>query len=621
MDVSLTTNAIYRTVLNGGSGIGGVGIGTGASPSDSLGFLPSESQRTKLSSTAKRGVASGMGNYRPLGWLHLTSTLGGDYTLRTDAADLRAQDCTAILAAATYRTAAQNCPSGHSNRRDETFVKTVNVGADMSFSPTSWLTLRTALGEQYSHTNFYSLQVGNSDPVNCPLAFGTTLLTPTPACFNGRNQPYALTEDQDEAATAGWYVEETINAFGFYTTLGRRQDVASAFGGQVNKSPPNYPKFNFSYPLSEQSFFPKQPYVTNLRLRLAYGQSGNQASQTAVRNSYYTTQTTYPNNSSAVSLITLTTLGNPELRPEKGTEWEGGFDISFLDNERIHFEATMSRKFTRDAIMQVPKAMSYGVDNLYQFVNLGNVEDRSLELGARVRVFDTRALSWDLNINASRLRNKLVHKAADFYGGGPTGDYNFTEGYPLFGLWSAPVVSYADRNGDGILAQDEVVLGPLTFQGAPYPSSNMTYGNDISLLNHALRISATFDQVNGVTNLYTNQGNRWPRGAVDPTAPLAQQAAWIQTALNNYQFMAKARTVRFNELSVSYDVPATLVRRWLRANSLALTFAGRNLAIWTTYIGKDPNVDTSGQLGDGSRDNGSGTPQPRNFLFRLNLGL
>jgi len=616
-DISLTSNAMYRNVLNGGSGMQSVTLGSGASPADTLGFLPSESQKTKLSSIAKRELVASTGNYRPLGWLSLTGNVGGDYTLRTDGADIRAQDCSVLLG--TLR--GTGCPSSHSSRRDETFVTTVNGGANLSFTPRPWLTLRTSLGEQYTHTNFYTLLAGNADAINCPLAFGASLLTPPPVCVDGSAQKYTVTENQDEAATAGWYVEETVGLFGLYTTFGRRQDVASAFGGQVNKSPPNYPKFNFSFPLSEQSFFPKQDWVSSLRLRLAYGQSGNQASQSAVINYFNAQQVTYGNSPTVVGLITLNQLGNPDLRPERGTEWEGGFDISFLENERVHFEATMTRKFTRDAIVSVQRALSYGVDNVSEYINLGNVENRTLELTGRFRLLDRRGASWDLTINRTQLRNKLVHKAPNGTFSGPTDNNNFTEGYPLYGLWGVPVLSYADRNGDGILAQDEIVFGAKRYMGSPFPKAEVTYVTDIAFLNRMLHVSATVDQINGQSNRFTISGNHFPRAAVDRTSSLAAQAAWIQATLNNNSYMAQTSSVRLNELSVTYDVPIGLTQRWLRAHSLALTFAGRNLALWTNYIGKDPNVDTSLQLGDGSIDNGLGTPQPRTFLFRFNLGL
>jgi len=620
MDLSLTTNGIYRNVLNGGSGIQGVYQGRGASPSDTLSYVPSESQRTKVTSAEKRGIAALTANYRPWSWMALNGVGGGDYGQRTDQSDLRAQDCSVALALAQ----GNGCPSGHNTSRGETFVTTANVGGQLSFTPLSRVTLRTAFGEQYSHTNVYSMRVGNSNPFTCPLAFGTTLLSPAPVCLNGNQQPYSVAESRDESATAGVYIEETVNAFGLFYTFGVRQDIASAFGGQVTKSPPNYPKFNISYPLSDQSFFPKQSYVSSLRLRLAYGQSGNQASQTAVLNNYSLSQSTYPQApSSSSSAVLVTQLGNPKLRPEKGTEWEGGFDVSFLDNERVHVEFTMFRKFTRDAITQLMLAPSYGADNLNQYFNLGNVENRGIELSLTGRVIDTRALSWDLTINGFRNTNKLVHKAPSLDVNGPF-NTQFREGYPLYGYWGAPVESYHDANGDGILALDEIKFGSQKFMGAPYPRRNMTYSNSVSLWNGAVRVNANLDQISGqTTQLATSAGGGWyrPRAAVDRTAPLSEQAAFIQAAVNNGAYIGETSSLRLNELSVTYTVPPALVQRLAHVRSLALTAAGRNVALWSSYAGKDPNTDTSGLFGDATQDNSLGTPQPRIWTFRFNLGL
>jgi hypothetical protein len=342
----------------------------------------------------------------------------------------------------------------------------------------------------------------------------------------------------------------------------------------------------------------------------------------AVNNSYVSQQVTYGTSSYVVNLITMTQLGNPDLKPERGTEWEGGFDVSFLENERLHFEVTMSRKFTRDAIVLVQQALSYGVDNTDQFINLGNVEDRSLELMGRFRVLDAPGYNWELTINRTQNRNKLVHLAAGALLNGPTGRNNFAEGYPLYGLWGVPVISYDDRNSDGILAENEITFGPLQYMGAPYPSAEIIYANDVSFLRRSVHVSATFDQVNGLANQYSIEDNSvYTRAAVDRTSSLAAQAGWLQADANNHKYIGQTTSVRLNELSVTYDVPPSLTQRLLHVQSLAVTFAGRNLAFWTTYAGKDPNVDTSGQLGDATSDNGGGLPQPRNFLLRFNVGF
>jgi hypothetical protein len=362
--------------------------------------------------------------------------------------------------------------------------------------------------------------------------------------------------------------------------------------------------------------------VSSLRLRLAYGQSGNQASQTAVLNQYSLSQVTFGGTTTSNNSVLVTQLGNADLKPEKGTEWEGGFDVSFLENERIHAEVTMYRKYTRDAIISLPLAPSYGEDNLNQYVNLGNVENRGLEVSLTTKLIDTRPVGLDLTINGSRNTNKLIHKASTLNVSGPL-NTQFREGYPLFGYWGLPVLSYSDANGDHIIGMDEIAFGQPTFMGAPYPKAEITYNAGLSLWNSAIHINAMFDQIMDETTqlLISNGGGSYrPRAAVDRTAPFGQQAAYLQAVINNNAYLGTNSTVRLNELSATYNVPVRFVQR-LHAQSLAVTLAGRNVALWSSYAGKDPNVDTSGLLGDASQDNGLGTPQPRIWALRFNLGL
>jgi len=625
-DVSLSANGIYNNVLNGGNGLQSFfnqsnNITVGASPGDTLTYLPSEGQRTKISSLAKRGFMSGDGEYRPWSWLRVNGTVGGDYTLRTDGAELRRQDCSTVLQGLEN---GQGCPSLHSVINNQVFVTTMNGGAAATYSPFSWLTLTTTVGEQYTHTDASALQVGNADPYGCPLAFGTQLLTPAPVCLDQSAQQYSVNESQDASAEAGVYLEETLNLFGNYYTFGVRRDVASGFGGQTIKQPPHYPKFNLSIPLSDKGFFPQQPYVSLLRVRVAYGQSGNQASQTAVLNQYR--GLTFSNGSGSQTAIFPSNLGNSILRPEKSAEWEGGLDISFLENERISTKLTMSRKFTRDMIVSSRYPDSYGfaggVASPTLYTNIGDVKSNDFELSVDARVLDARSFTWNLGIGLTKTSNILVHRS-------PTMDLDgydvpsFHEGYPLYGFWATPVVAYSDANHDGILAQDEVTLGPLQFAGAPYPTSTVNYTSNLSMLNGALQLSTTLVQVNGQTNplCVASTCGVYPRAAVDRTASIAEQAAYLEAQFNQGYYMATASSLRLNEAALTYTVPAALSRRLVHTQSASVTLSGRNLGLWTDYAGKDPNVDTSGALAEYSYNNGLGTLQPRSWILRVNLGF
>lgn len=134
-------------------------------------------------------------------------------------------------------------------------------------------------------------------------------------------------------------------------------------------------------------------------------------------------------------------------------------------------------------------------------------------------------------------------------------------------------------------------------------------------------MNASFDQVDDKTTVFdANGGGFYTRGAVDPTSPLGEQAAWIQSTVNQ-GFYSSSSSLRFNELSLTYNLPTSLAERLLRVRSASVTFAGRNLALWTNYVGKDPNVDTSHSLTEVSADDGTAIPQPRNFALRFTLGL
>jgi len=202
----------------------------------------------------------------------------------------------------------------------------------------------------------------------------------------------------------------------------------------------------------------------------------------------------------------------------------------------------------------------------------------------------------------------------------------FREGYPLYGYWGVPVESYTDANHNGILELNEISVGPQSYMGAPYPKGEVTYRSDFALWNGTLRVSANLDHIMGqTTQLKVGDGtfgnsNFMPRAAVDPTTPLGAQAAYIQAEINNKSYLGTSSSLRLNELSVTYTFPVHLIRQF-HGQSLAMTVAGRNVALWSSYAGKDPNVDTSGLLGEASQDNGLGTPQPRSWILRFNLGL
>src|SRR5690606_41142671 len=95
-------------------------------------------------------------------------------------------------------------------------------------------------------------------------------------------------------------------------------------------------------------------FINSLRLRTAWGKSGLQPATFAAIRTY--SPTTGPGDQAT---ITPGNLGNPDLRPEVGSELELGFDAS-LFGDRLNLELTHYRQSTTDLIVQELVAPSIG---------------------------------------------------------------------------------------------------------------------------------------------------------------------------------------------------------------------------------------------------------------------
>src|SRR5262249_47948786 len=142
--------------------------------------------------------------------------------------------------------------------------------------------------------------------------------------------------------TLGVYAQEQA---GFrdrmFLTVAARSDQNSAFGTNFQRV--WYPKASLSWILSDERFFPQIEQGNQFRLRAAYGQSGVQPGATDALRTFGPSTVNLQNVPTAGLLETA--IGNPNLKPERSGEFEGGFDVSAFSN-RVHTELTYYSKKT-----------------------------------------------------------------------------------------------------------------------------------------------------------------------------------------------------------------------------------------------------------------------------------
>jgi hypothetical protein len=84
----------------------------------------------------------------------------------------------------------------------------------------------------------------------------------------------------------------------------------------------------------------------------------------------------------------------------------------------------------------------------------------------------------------------------------------------------------------------------------------------------------------------------WPQNYAPEVVAVVQNSG----TLRDY-FIKDANFWKLREVSLSYDAPERLARKYLGTSGLSATFTMRNLHTWTSYGGLDPENSLGGQSG------------------------
>jgi TonB-linked SusC/RagA family outer membrane protein len=575
-----------------------------------------------------RFTGSSRANWQPLSWLSAIGTAGVDFTNRID------QEFIPPASAGGPTSQFADDPVGkRTSNPFQDFVYTANVGVTGTFNPRATLRSATSTGVQF-----------NDEITRATLAFGQNIV-PGTGSLNGATALFAVGETNVENKTLGAYVQEQLSwRERLFLTGALRGDKNSAFGQDFRSV--LYPAASLSWVIGEEGFFPKQDIVSSLRLRTAYGESGQRPNfRDAVR--FLTPAAVGIRQGSSettnVPGFFVGGIGNINLKPELSKETEIGFDAGIW-HDRIGTEVTYYSKSTTDAIVARPIPPSEG-EATTRLENLGRVKNAGLEYQVNAQLFDTRRLSAQLLVNGSRNANKLINLgngiAPIIFGSDNTQRHQ--NGYALGGYWAVPIKSYADKNGDGIISRTncpinngtanpqggslpacEVTLGDTAvYLGSPFPTSVVTFTPSLTIYKN-FTIRALFDHRGGQKLLNFTERFRCVSfgscfAANSASAPLNEQARYIAGLMGtDYGYIEDASFTKWRELSVAIGVPPRFVSR-LGFNGATLTLAGRNLHTWTKYTGLDPEINENGGF-NFSTDEFLSQPQVRYYTIRLDLG-
>lgn len=418
-----------------------------------------------------------------------------------------------------------------------------------------------------------------------------------------------------ETVTLGSYVEQMFGLNDrLFVTGAIRADGSSSFGNDYSAA--TYPKLGVSWVASEEPFMPHIPGLDNLRLRYAFGASGQQPRPDMRRFTFGAGQALL--DGASRNKLAITRIPSPDLRPERVREHEIGLDASALDS-RIRLDLTWNYRQVFDQIRSVTMPVGMGS----KWINVGYSTGHGMEAMLTARVIETHGASWDVTVTHATNETKLIDRGSapelfSVYGG-------LVEGYPIGARFRLPIASYEDTNGNGILEPNEVIMGDTpVYMGEGSPRTSQTLSSTIGLFNQRVRVSALFDRRSDFTvfnyiRMRQDLGG-YSRAAVDPTTPWAQQAeihASMKGVSTGYFYIDQGDNTRLAEASVSVNLP----ERWVqpvKLSTAAFTLSGRNLGLWTKYTSSDPE---SGRFAGNMGTYADNIPQARDWVLRVDLGF
>ena len=301
-------------------------------------------------------------------------------------------------------------------------------------------------------------------------------------------------------------------------------------------------------------------------------------------------------------------LGNPDLKPERSAECEGGFESSVLNN-RVHLDFTYYNKKTHDALISQPIAASSGASALSVLENLGSVSNSGLELTLNTTLLDRRRFGWDITVAASHNSNKILslgidptRQAAaddrhrhDARLGWPAGQRRISRGRSRSPTRTATASS---RRTKCTRPATNLRRTPATRT----PRDIVSITNGFDLFNRKLRITVLTDYKGGYTS-YNSTGQFYATNFATWYSENLKSTPLSDQARNVAESSAKNPTRRSIGLPRErpvleaarglgrVDAAATRRATTIRARDAQLVFAARNLHTWTSYTGYRSGVE------------------------------
>ena len=367
-----------------------------------------------------------------------------------------------------------------------------------------------------------------------------------------------------------------------------------------------FPSVALGWKISQEAFLRDSDILSDLKLRLSYGQTGQQD----ILNDY--------------PYMTTFTVSYPEACYQFGDKWYNtyrpngydsdikwettetyniGLDYGFLNN-RIYGSVDYYQRHTKDLLNTIPVISGTNYSSVIT-TNIGEMDNKGLEFSINAVPVHTKDWKWTVGMNYTWNDSKItklnvVDSEANFVQTGAISGTGKT--VQVFMVGERPYTFYLakqayDDNGKPIEGQYVQPDGSVSATETKYatnksalPESYLGFNTQLSYKNWDFAISGHGAFGNYVYNyiaadqyvqsVYSDQGN------FSNILSRTKATGFQNQQLYSDYFLEKGNFFRIDNISLGY----TFKKLWDQSSSLRLTFGVQNVATFTGYSGIDPEI-------------------------------
>ena len=412
----------------------------------------------------------------------------------------------------------------------------------------------------------------------------------------------------------------------YMVTATLRSDASSRFakGNRYGY----FPSVALGWKISEEKFLKDNKVLTNLKLRLSYGQTGQQD----IINDYpymTTFSVSYPESSYLFGDKWYNTYRpngyDRDIKWETTETWNAGLDYGFLNN-RIYGTIDVYKRHTKDLLNTIPVISGVNYSAVLT-TNIGEMDNKGVEFSINAVPVQTKDFSWSVGLNYTWNDSKITKlNTVDTEGsfvetGAISGTGKFVE---CFMVGKRPYTFYLakqayDENGkpmegkfvqpDGSIDTKETRFAsrcalPKSYLGL---NTQFTYKNwELGITGHGSFGNYIYNYVKAdqyQQQVYSDHGN------FSNILKYTADNGFQQQQLYTDHFLEKGDFFRIDNITLGYTFP----KLWNSSSSLRLSAAVQNVCVITSYSGLDPEIYNGIDR--------NVYPRPRTFSITANLNF